>query len=92
MESTYETLIELCNIKSQLDDSLNKTDNEILQKLVFQQKLNELVQTIMDDTSVIKPPVEIPNPPLPPLKHDEVDHEKLDWIIPPISVRKDNEK
>ena len=78
MESTYETLIELCNIKSQLDDSLNKTDNEILQKLVFQQKLNDLVQTIMDDTSVIKPPVEIPNSPLPPLKHDEVDHEKLD--------------
>lgn len=45
----------------------------------------------MEDTSVIKPPVSIPDI-LPPLKPDEVDHEKLDWIIPPISVRKDNEK
>lgn len=92
MESDYETIKELCDIKSQLCDSPCKTDNEILQKLVFQQKLNELIQTIMDATSVIKPPVEIPNPPLPPLKPDEVDHEKLDWIFPPISVRKDNEK
>lgn len=92
MESDYETIKALCDIKSQLDDSLYKTDNEILKNLVFQQKLNELIQTIMDDTSVIKPTVEMPNPPLPLLKPDEVDSEKLDWIIPPISVRKDNEK
>ena len=75
MGSDYETIKALCDIKSQLDDSLYKTDNEILKNLVFQQKLNELIQTIMDDTSVIKPQKEIPNPSLPQLKPDEVDPE-----------------
>jgi hypothetical protein len=51
----------------------------------FQQKLHDQIQEMMDRTSVIHPPIEIPHP-LPPFKPDDVTLEKLDWIVPPIPV------
>ena len=51
----------------------------------FLEKLHEQIQKMMDRTTVIHPPIEIPHL-LPPFKPDDTNLEKLEWIIPPIPV------
>lgn len=46
----------------------------------FFEKLQEQIQKMMDYTSVIRSPIELPYP-LPPFKSDDVTSEKLGWII-----------
>lgn len=48
--------------------------------ITFLEKLHEQIQKMMDRTTVIHPPIEIPHP-LPPFKSDDVTSEKLGWII-----------
>lgn len=57
--------------------------------ITFLEKLHEQIQKMMDRTTVIHPPIEIPHP-LPPFKPDGVTLEKLEWIIPPIPVKLDD--
>ena len=57
----------------------------------FKKKLQEEIQKIMDCTSVIHIPIpmELPHP-LPPFKPDDINLEKLEWIMPPIPVKLDD--
>lgn len=58
----------------------------------FKKKLQEEIQKIMDCTSVIHIPIpmELPHP-LPPFKPDDINLEKLEWIMPPIPVKPEDE-
>ena len=55
----------------------------------FRKKLQEEIQKIMDSPIVVGPTVDLSHLPypLPPFKPDDVNFEKLDWIIPPIPVK-----
>jgi hypothetical protein len=59
----------------------------------FLEKLHEQIQKMMDRTAVIPPPMDLSHLPypLPPFKPDDVNFEKLDWIIPPIPVKPEDE-
>lgn len=59
----------------------------------FLEKLHEQIQKMMDRTAVILPPMELSHlpHPLPPFEPDDVNFEKLDWIIPPIPVKPEDE-
>ena len=48
--------------------------------ITFLEKLHEQIQKMMDYTSVIRSPIELPYP-LPSFKSDDVTSEKLGWII-----------
>lgn len=69
-----------------LTSAKHNTSNE---DNTFIKKLHDQIQEMMDRTSVIHPPIEIPHP-LPPFKPDDVTLEKLDWIVPPIPVKLDD--
>jgi len=60
---------------------------------IFAKKLQEEIQKIMECTSVIYPPMELSHLPypLPPFKPDGVPFEKLEWIMPPIPVKLEDE-
>lgn len=58
----------------------------------FRKKLQEEIQKIMDSPIVIRPAMDLlhlPNP-LPPFKPDDINLEKLEWIMPPIPVKLDD--
>ena len=57
----------------------------------FRKKLQEEIQKIMDSPIVVGPTVDLSHLPypLPPFKPDDVNLEKLEWIIPPIPVLED---
>jgi hypothetical protein len=59
----------------------------------FRKKLQEEIQKIMDSPIVVGPAVDLSHLPypLPPFKPDDVNFEKLDWIIPPIPVKPEDE-
>ena len=59
---------------------------------IFKKKLQEEIQKIMDCASVIHIliPMELPHP-LPPFKPDDINLEKLEWIMPPIPVKPEDE-
>ena len=59
----------------------------------FRKKLQEEIQKIMDSPIVVGPTVDLSHLPypLPPFKPDDVNFEKLDWIIPPIPVKPEDE-
>lgn len=59
----------------------------------FCKKLQEGIQKIMDSTNVIHPAMELSHlpHPLPPFKPDDINLEKLEWIIPPIPVTPEDE-
>ena len=59
----------------------------------FHKKLQEGIQKIMDCTNVIHPPMELSHlpHPLPPFKPDDITLENLEWIIPPIQVKCEDE-
>lgn len=59
----------------------------------FRRKLQEEIQKIMDSPIVVRPAMDLlhlPNP-LPPFKPDGITFEKLEWIIPPIPVKPEDE-
>lgn len=55
----------------------------------FRKKLQEQIQKIMDSPIVVGPTVDLSHLPypLPPFKPDDVNLEKLEWIMPPIPVK-----
>ena len=55
----------------------------------FRKKLQEEIQKIMDSTIVIGPTMDLSHlpHPLPPFKPDDINLEKLEWIMPPIPVK-----
>ena len=59
----------------------------------FKKKLQEEIQKIMDSPIVVGPTVDLSHLPypLPPFKPDDVNFEKLEWIIPPIPVKSEDE-
>ena len=59
----------------------------------FRKKLQEEIQKIMDSTIVIGPTMDLSHlpHPLPPFKPDGVTLEKLEWIMPPIPVKPEDE-
>ncbi len=60
---------------------------------IFRKKLQEEIQKIMDSSIVIRPAMELSHlpHPLPPFKPDDTTLEKLEWIVPPIPVKLENE-
>ncbi len=65
-------------------------DNDIE---TFHKKLQEEIQKIMDSPIVVGPTVDLSHLPypLPPFKPDGVTLEKLEWIMPPIPVKPEEE-
>lgn len=59
----------------------------------FRKKLQEGIQKIMDSTNVIHPVMDLSHlpHPLPPFKPDDINLEKLEWFIPPIPVKLEDE-
>lgn len=51
----------------------------------FHKKIQEEIQKIIDSPTVIRPAMELSH--LPPLKPDDTNLEKLEWIFPPIPVK-----
>jgi hypothetical protein len=74
-------------------DLTSAKHNDTTDDDTFRKKLQEEIQKIMDCTSVIHPPMELSHlpHPLPLLKPDDVALEKLEWIIPPIPVKSEEE-
>ena len=59
----------------------------------FIKKLQQEIQKIMDSTNVIHPDMDLSHlpHPLPPFKPDDINLEKLEWFIPPIPVKLEDE-
>ena len=69
-------------------DSISAKHDTSNEDNTFLEKLHEQIQKMMDRTTVIHPPMELSHLPypLPPFKPDDVNLEKLEWIMPPIPV------
>lgn len=67
------TLRELCDIKSQMDEIPVINDSDLNSRLVLLQRIHEFAEKLIED-NICKPLIEIPHP-LPPMKIDISDDE-----------------
>ena len=84
-----DTLRALCDIKSQMDEIPVINDSELNSRLALLQQIHDCVEKLIKD-NICKPLIEMPNP-LPPFKPDDVNLEKLEWIMPPIPVKPEDD-
>lgn len=74
-------------------DSISVKDNTSNDDIeTFHKKLQEQIQKMMDSPIVVGPTIDLSHLPypLPPFKPDDVNLEKLEWIMPPIPVKLDD--